>query len=181
MQFQVFGEKEVELFEPVGRAAIMRIQSSWAVRPYRPLKRADKYAQVFTYTFDDVITGLSSDADVRFSPRMAQQVLDDFDSVKTDLETLVVHCSRGKNRSPAIATGLAQACGLADHIALVRRHPMMNYDIYKTLVEAAADKGLLRPPSPDATVGDDFGTFLKGSNFFTHETYRWLKHATRTS
>lgn len=76
----------------------------------------------------------SSDQDVLFDEILAERIVRDFMEKKDACEALLVHCSRGRNRSPAVAIAMNEVFGIGhDTEELKRRYDQSNWFVYKTL------------------------------------------------
>ena len=86
------------------------------------------------YSFDDQ-TPQWGDGKL-FDVEIAQRLLTDFKEEGLDKDTLLVHCSRGQNRSPAVGIALNESFGLGcDTDKLKRKYPEANWFVYDTLIE----------------------------------------------
>jgi hypothetical protein len=74
-----------------------------------------------------------------FDLDVASNLLEHFKEHRNGLDSLVVTCHRGINRSPAVAMALNQIYKLGhNHEELIQTHPQANWYVYKVLLEAAA-------------------------------------------
>ncbi len=98
-----------------------------------PLLTIDKYV------FDDVWPGGFIPAGSRiFEDTLARRILTDFQNRGRTKEALLVHCSRGMNRSPAVGIALNAIFKLGyDPEVLKRQYPHTNRYIYDTLIHVA--------------------------------------------
>ncbi len=63
---------------------------------------------------------------------------------RNQMTALTIHCHAGVSRSPAVALALAEWVDTTPHAyALIERYPCFNRQIYRTLCQAAQDKGLI--------------------------------------
>jgi predicted protein tyrosine phosphatase len=96
---------------------------------------------VVEYTFDDIwpdMVWTDNPRAVMFNESIAERVLREFQTDGLDKEALLVHCSRGKNRSPAVGIALNGVFSLGhDSDALKERYPDANWYVYNTLVKVA--------------------------------------------
>ncbi len=96
------------------------------------------------YRFDDVWPGMVGvEGKIILSPALANQMLDDFLEGQQDCEALLVHCARGKNRSPAVGLAFNRIFDFGlDHLALREKHPGYTLHVYQTLLDVAKQRGL---------------------------------------
>ncbi len=88
------------------------------------------------YTFDDRTPTLGSGR--LFTPDLAERILTDFRTDGLDKETLLIYCTRGKNRSPAVGMALNGVFALGhDQEELRMQFPETNWYIYGMLIDAA--------------------------------------------
>lgn len=93
------------------------------------------------YEFDDDVPGSYTSklpGSCLFTEDLAARILRDFQERGSDKETLLVHCLRGENRSPAVGIALNEIFHLGhDTAALKRKYPHLNQYIYDTLLKFA--------------------------------------------
>ena len=104
-----------------------------------PLKESPLYGKANCYVFDDVwhgyLGGLKHE-DVLFTQDMAKQIIEDFQSDRKGCEDLLVHCTLGKNRSPAVAIALNELFNLgSDANSLKNEYPETNWYVYRVMME----------------------------------------------
>jgi len=79
-----------------------------------------------------------------FDEEIAKKILDDFEMVKEEVNCVMVHCSRGKNRSPAVGMAMNEiyGWGIED---LKEKFPEYRRYVYQTMIDVSK-KRLLRHP-----------------------------------
>ena len=98
------------------------------------------FKSVREYTFDDVWPGVCNSNGLMFEENLAQQILEEFNKDRQGCEALLVHCSAGKNRSPAVAMALNEVFKLGHNTAQLKaKYPQANWYVYKTLIEKAKE------------------------------------------
>ncbi len=125
--------------EPQKPTYAIRIFGTYVQPPIPELKNSPFYERIATYVFDDLIERPSS---ILITPEIAQEIIGDFSRYRDRASALVVHCSRGKNRSPAVAMALNDLFSLG-HVSLghgpetlERRFQDYNRKVYRTVMEA---------------------------------------------
>jgi predicted protein tyrosine phosphatase len=122
-------------FEPVKPTYAIRIKSSFS-EAGRKLKDSALYKRIVEYTFDDNDHFFQA-GPVSITTEIADALLMDFAEHKKGVEALLVHCSRGKNRAPAVAIALNEIFGLGyDQKELKNRFRALNTEVYSTISEA---------------------------------------------
>lgn len=100
-----------------------------------PLHKSDFYT-IVEYYFDDRTPDFGRGK--LLDEEIAQQLLTDFKERGSNKETLLVHCSRGRNRSPAIGIALNEIFRLGyDTAQLKKQYPEATWYVYRTLLEVA--------------------------------------------
>lgn len=100
-----------------------------------PLKESSFYKNVETYVFDDVVFEDDSCL-VNLDRVLAERMLLDFLHGRGDSSLLMVHCFKGRNRSPAVAMAFNEIFGLGiNKIELVKKYPNFRQSVYDVLVE----------------------------------------------
>lgn len=103
----------------------------------QPLASSEFYRAICTYYFDDVEPFFASKSEVLLDDGIAMKILDDFRRQSSGCKSLLVHCSRGRNRSPAVAIALNDIFGLGhDSDLLMKKYPDSNWYVYDKLIEA---------------------------------------------
>ena len=106
-----------------------------------PLENSPLYVGISEYIFDDADDFYRPEWAVMFDEDIAGRVLQDFEIHRDGCESLLVHCSKGENRSPAVAIALNEIFGLGqDSAALKEQYPDSNWFVYKILKKVAEQK-----------------------------------------
>lgn len=100
-------------FEPIKLTYAIRIYSSDPSYKPSKLKESRLYSRIVEYVFDvvdddceDGQISLCATGTVALTEDVAHDLLIDFSKHKEGIEALMVHCSAGKERSPAVAIAL---------------------------------------------------------------------------
>lgn len=107
MELIICGEVEAHDYKPLKPTLAFRIFLPSVLGNYlreKPLE-GENYVGQYKYYFDDIWPGswgINKDS-VMFDETLASQMLDDFEKHKSNIETFLIHCGRGINRSPAVA------------------------------------------------------------------------------
>ncbi len=129
-------------YVPTNSTYAIRIESppnsEFHTKPFAlryPLQKSDLYT-IVEYYFDDRTPDFGSGK--LFDKKIAQRLLADFKELGLSKETLLVHCSRGKNRSPAVGIALNEIFNLGhDTKDLKQRYREANRHVYDVLLEVA--------------------------------------------
>ena len=118
----------------------IRIFSSWDnQRKIRPLQSSELYTSINQYVFDD--NDRAEVGPIWFDKGLAKKIMEDFKENKSSAEALLVHCSIGKNRSPAIAIALNEIFNLGHNSEELKQKyggfNGFNRHVYKTLLNSA--------------------------------------------
>lgn len=131
-------------YEPLNKTYAMRISSEYSHDHLWSLKYSENWLSIASYVFDDVWPGMPGGIWPRatiFDKDLAQKILSEFKGFLPQIETLLVHCSRGKNRSPAVGIALNEIFDLGyDSDELKQKYPGYNYFVYDTLIETAKEQ-----------------------------------------
>ena len=71
-----------------------------------------------------------------FAKEDAIELLKDYDSFGKDAKTIMIHCDRGKNRSPAVGIAMNEIYGWGIK-GLKEKHPAFRRYIYQTLLDVS--------------------------------------------
>lgn len=105
MRIVVFNRAQVEATPVEGKIAYISLKDSDQADAHLP-SEANSIG-VLRLAFDDVLDDADKGRDITvFSKPHAEQILDFWDSVKDNIDTLVVHCNGGQCRSPAVAAAI---------------------------------------------------------------------------
>jgi len=126
-------------YTPVAPTYVIRIASLQQDFRYS-LKDSGLYT-VAEYLFDDddpTRWGRVSKDSITITERIAESILSDFKEKGLDKTNLLVHCSRGRNRSPAVGIALNKIFGLGhDTEELKKRYSETNWYVYEMLLRVA--------------------------------------------
>lgn len=139
MNLLIFGSAEAAAHDPVDNTYAIRIEhpqtkdKNWSI----PLKESSKYVGVDTYYFSDCWPGgVIFDDDILFDEHHAKKIIENFKNKKDITDTLLVHCSRGINRSPAVGIALNELFNLGhDTEKLKDKYPQSTWHVYRTLIK----------------------------------------------
>jgi len=68
---------------------------------------------------------------------IADTLVQDFAESRNSVEALLVHCTRGRNRSPAVAIELNEIFGLGHNSEELKdKFNESNWEVYKTILES---------------------------------------------
>ena len=133
MKLLIMGQGEASVYQPDDKTYAIRIMMSHpAFREcVPPLQNLDLYT-TREYVFDDITPDLGEG--VLFEESMARQIIGDFSSDRDDCSTLLVHCARGINRSPAVAMALNDIFDLGhDTEKLKKKYSEANLYVYNLM------------------------------------------------
>ncbi|MFH1916961.1 MAG: hypothetical protein ABIJ21_06895 [Nanoarchaeota archaeon] len=144
MDVHIMGIIEAVEFIPIRLTYALRIANSINDFTGRfPLHESPFYAAIRTYVFDDVEQLF--DRGRLMTGEIAHVMLDDFVSERDGCGTLLVHCTRGRNRSPAVALAFNEIFSLGHDPKYLQgdRHDMeINWYVYRTLMAEAKKMNL---------------------------------------
>ena len=145
MKIYIKGLETLFSFKPQFKTYAIRIWSPSPVIPqlkkHLPLDHPN-FLCVQEYFFDDVWPRHCSATSILFDGTLAQKILEDFNSGRKDCEALLVHCTAGKNRSPAVTIALNEVFKLGHNTAQLKAiYHEANWYVYRTLVEKAKELG----------------------------------------
>lgn len=99
-----------------------------------PLKPSSLYLCVAQYSFDDTNPGRVERGQILFDEGIASRMIKGFREYQEKCQSLIVHCSAGRNRSPAVAMALNDLFNLGyDTEELMDEYPEYNSYIYALL------------------------------------------------
>ncbi len=124
---------DVIKYEPLNPTYVIRIFSpgkyTKPISERAQLIESPNYKKQFIYFFNDEIFNISDETNAR-------KLIADFSRNKDGIESLLVHCVLGQNRSPAVAIALNDIFNLGnDRRELMRLYPKFNQSIYRRMVE----------------------------------------------
>jgi len=139
MNLEILGSSDAIAYKPENPTYAIRIHSAM-MRHVFALQESNLYT-VVEYTFDDddpTRWGKISRDSITIDEHIASRILDDFKEEGLDKDTLLVHCHRGKNRSPAVGMALNEIYDLGhDTEELKRKFPEANWYVYEMLLKVA--------------------------------------------
>ena len=138
---------DLKIFGLVKAVAYQHTNPTYAIRigsKKRNLRLALQESGLYTiveYFFDDddpTRWGKLSADSITIDETIAGKILSDFEAKGLDKETLLVHCLRGKNRSPAVGMALNEIYGLGqDTEELKQAFSEANWYVYEMLLKVA--------------------------------------------
>jgi len=141
MDLKIFGLMEAVDYQPINPTYVIRIGSKRSDFKFA-LQESGLYT-VVEYLFDDndpTRWGKLSKNSITIDEVIARSILSDFKEKGLDKETLLVHCSMGKNRSPAVGIALNEIYNLGHNTEeLKKRFPEANWYVYETLLKVAEE------------------------------------------
>ncbi len=130
---------KAQKYVPELKTYAIRIGSEFDFLNIMPLKESENWVNIFEYYFDDVWPGCPGGIPPRvtlLNDNLAKKIISDFDTHREKTEHLLVHCSAGKNRSPAVAMALNDIFNLGyDSKKLKEKYPDYNSYVYETLLK----------------------------------------------
>lgn len=137
MNIHILSAWDAQDFVPTKPTYGIRIFSTWQLKdPIEPLVQSPFYIHVASYIFDDNDTHpwRMENGPKWFDSELADLLITDFEKYKDSVDALMVHCSRGINRSPAVAIALNERYSLGQNgDALKQKYEMHNRWVYLTL------------------------------------------------
>ena len=73
-----------------------------------------------------------------FNEKFARQILSDYENFWEGAETILIHCNRGKNRSPAVGKAMNELYGWKIN-DLEKRFPLYRRYIYNSMIKAGEE------------------------------------------
>ncbi len=123
-------------YQPVKPTYAIRIFSSFDDSDYKPeLQESHFYQRIAKYIFDDNDSSCKA-GPVTITEDIANAIVIDFAESRNGVEALLVHCTRGRNRSPAVAIALNEIFSLGhDSKELKARFNESNWAVYKAILK----------------------------------------------
>ena len=150
MELVILSLLEAVRYVPQNRTYAIRISSEFSLDHLYKLVESDNWVAIASYVFDDVWPGMPGglgDRDVVLSRSKAGSIISGFQEHMSGIETLLVQCQRGLNRSPAVGIALNEIFNLGyDTKWLKQQHPEFRKFVYDTMLGAAREMGLYRVP-----------------------------------
>ncbi len=135
------GLTEALEYTPTDSTYVIRIKYSPKLHSYhddRPLQESSLFRRIQSYGFDDTDPHFPLKDRKHLDIDLAKQIINDFAEGRNGCETLLVHCRRGVNRSPAVAIALNDIFNLGeDTDKLMEKHPEYHRWTYNILLSAA--------------------------------------------
>ncbi len=123
-------------------------RSTYAIRIFfssltdrQPLMDSPFFKQIAEYVFDDndVYPFWFEQGSVWFDDDIAERMIGDFIQHKEGVEALLVHCSLGESRSPAVAMALNEIFELGHDVDFLKsEYEKYNRHVYETMMRVAA-------------------------------------------
>lgn len=153
MKLEILGGFEARNYVPKDKTYVSRIftpfpsQLKGSSLEEFSLKISPNYIHIAEYVFSDtwpeMFKIMNNRHDILFNKEIAKNMLSDFLNFKSSCETFLVHCSQGKNRSPAVEIGFNDIFGFGyDFDELKDKFPSFNRYVYKVLKETAKNMNL---------------------------------------
>ena len=149
MNLIVCSLKRAQEYQPEQPTYVIRIYDPYSRNgSHTPLMSSPLYKEIHEYTFEDIDflrtperweePGERERVEreiVIFTPAMAEQILIDFQNRNPECLDLLVHCTLGASRSPAVAFALNDLFGLEnDSKILQEKYNGGNLFVYNTLM-----------------------------------------------
>jgi predicted protein tyrosine phosphatase len=138
MDLHILSRWDAEKFEPNKLTHAIRIFSSYdSPSDRKSLRKSALYKHIGQYEFDDNDTHpiLVKCGDKWLDEETAKQIISEFKENKGEVEALLVHCSRGENRAPAVTIALNDLFDLDnDSVSLREKYPHTNHFVYEMLM-----------------------------------------------
>lgn len=135
MDLHIFWSDEASKFLPDKPTYAVRIFMS-GLKEMPKLQENPHYLAIQEYTFDDN-DGMFQVGPLSITPEIAEHIVLDFAKYRDRVSALLVHCSRGRNRSPSVAIALSEIFQLGnDTETLKRNFPHANREVYRAIMQA---------------------------------------------
>lgn len=137
MEIFIANAEDAREFTPYEPTYAIRIFSSNMGNSVRDLRDSKLYLKIMTYNFDDNQKTPPVDVGPKwFDENIAKSIVEDFEPFRNEVEWLLVHCSRGRNRSPAVAMCLNEVFQLGhDTKEMMAMYPAYNTWVYETMLK----------------------------------------------
>lgn len=159
MAITVLPKQIAATYEPKARTKAIRLMDNQPEqrKTYPPLKESPLYVSVHEYFFNDEnpderwpTDPVARDYELRrfllegkklFDEDIAMRIMADFEDGQ-DFEDLLIHCSAGISRSPAIAIAMNDIYNLGeDHLRMRTRYNKHSTFVYRIMMETAKKLG----------------------------------------
>lgn len=108
---------------------------------YPEFTRHEDYVEVREYTFDDIEPHQEEGGLILFDEAIARKIITDFEAYRKRAKFLLIHCTQGNSRSPAVGSALNDVFRLGhDPLELVSGY-MPNHYVYGILIQTAEKMG----------------------------------------
>lgn len=135
MDLHIFWSDEASKFLPDKPTYAVRIFMS-GLKEMPKLQESPHYLAIQEYTFDDNDGPLRA-GPVSITPEIAESIVLDFAQYRDRVSALLVHCSKGINRSPAVAIALSETFELEnDTESLKKIFTQRNQEVYRAITRA---------------------------------------------
>ena len=146
MKLEILSLRDAIQYVPENKTYAIRICSERTVDHLHSLEMSDKWVGSNWYTFDDVWPGIPGGLgpqEVVFSGKKANKIITDFRENFSNIETLLVHCHFGRNRSPAVGIALNDIFDLGYNTnQLKKEFPEYREFVYNTMIETSKNMGV---------------------------------------
>jgi predicted protein tyrosine phosphatase len=140
---KILSMRDAVTFRPKQDTLMIRIFNTLSGGNNPHLEHEDYFRQIFEYYFDDILPKDVGFGGELFSDEDAREIIGDFNSIKSNINHLVVHCYAGVSRSSAVAASLNHIFDLGisenEYLSPYRHFP--NMYIYNTMVSNAQEMG----------------------------------------
>jgi len=135
MNLKIGGWNDAMIHNPNKPTYAIRIGNNFPIK----LINSSKYIKVHTYNFSDIWPNSPKNPnDIMFNETLAEKILKDFYQNKEQCEALFVHCSKGKNRSPAVGIALNEIFEFGYNTKkLIKQYPESTWYVYDLLIKMA--------------------------------------------
>lgn len=138
MDLHIMSLRDAIAYVPDKPTHAIRIFSSFSLeaRKFELRQASEHYRRIVEYVFDDNFPGFRA-GPVSMTPNLADRLVKDFVDHRSQVQALLVHCTHGKNRAPAVAIALNEIFGLGHNTSeLKTKFPESNWEIYRTILAA---------------------------------------------
>jgi hypothetical protein len=139
MKLEIMSLRNALQYVPEDNTYAIRICGERTTDHLHCLEKSDKWIGSNWYVFDDVwpdIPGGLEPMEVVFNEKKAEKIITDFREKKENIETLLVHCHFGQNRSPAVGIALNDLFDLGyNSNQLKREFPDYREFVYDAMIE----------------------------------------------
>ncbi len=145
MNIHIRGNRTASTYLPVVPTLALQIFDSYPGSPKTTLRDSPLFT-ICSYTFDDIDSDQllehypQTDVNklverhVLFNKPLAQEILNDFTTKRVNNLDLLIHCTLGASRSPAVAIALNEIFNLGQQ-NLKEQYPAYNHFVYRLLKE----------------------------------------------